>query len=167
MSAPIDTTAASDPPSAPAACSLWHDPDDDGDLGDMLQELRVLLPGSQTLTAFLVILPFNSGFSQIQDEERYVYLAAFLCSLLSLILFTAPAAHHRIQRPLRDRAQFKTISTRLMVAGLVPMSAALVLSTQLAISQVIPERWVSLVCAGIVLLVIIIVWWSYPVWRQR
>ena len=83
----------------------------------MLQELRVLLPGSQTLTAFLVILPFNSGFSQIQDEERYVYLAAFLCSLLSLILFTAPAAHHRIQRPLRDRAQFKTISTRLMVAG--------------------------------------------------
>jgi hypothetical protein len=167
MSAPFDTTAASDPPSTPAAGSLWHDLDDDGDLGDMLQELRVLLPGSQTLTAFLVILPFNSGFSQIQHEERYVYLAAFLCSLLSLILFTAPAAHHRIQRPLRDRAQFKTISTRLMVAGLVPLSAALVLSTQLAISQVIPELWVSLVCAGIVLLVIIIVWWSYPIWRQR
>jgi hypothetical protein len=167
MNTPLETTAESESPSTRAEGSLWHDPDDDGDLGDMLQELRVLLPGSQTLTAFLVILPFNSGFSQIQDEERYVYLAAFLCSLLSLILFTAPAAHHRIQRPLRDRAQFKTISTRLMVAGLVPLSAALVLSTQLAISQVIPERWVSLVCAGSVLLVIIIVWWSYPIWRQR
>jgi hypothetical protein len=167
MSAPIDMTPETDAPSTRGDGSLWADPHDDGDLGDMLQELRVLLPGSQTLTAFLVILPFNSGFSQIQDEERYVYLAAFLCSLLSLILFTAPAAHHRIQRPLRDRAQFKTISTRLMVAGLVPLSAALVLSTQLAISQVIPEQWVSLICAGAVLVVIIIVWWSYPIWRQR
>ena len=92
MSAPLDTTSEPGPQSTGADGSLWSDPNDDGDLGDMLQELRVLLPGSQTLTAFLVILPFNSGFSQIQDEERYVYLATFLCSILSLILFTAPAA---------------------------------------------------------------------------
>src|SRR5687767_1544159 len=60
MSAPIDTTRESDAQSTGVAGSLWADPHDDGDLGDMLQELRVLLPGSQTLTAFLVILPFNS-----------------------------------------------------------------------------------------------------------
>ena len=54
-----------------------------------------------------------------------------------------------------------------MVAGLVPLSAALVLATQLVISQVLTERWVSLVCAGIVLVVIIIVWWSYPLVRRR
>ncbi len=146
---------------------IWSDPRDDGDLGDMLQELRVLLPGSQTLTAFLVILPFNSGFERIQEGEKYVYLATFLCSILSLILFTAPAAHHRIQRPLRDRAHFKTISTRLMVAGLIPLSAALVLSTQLVISQVIPEQWVSLVAAGVVAVLVLTIWWSYPIYRQR
>lgn len=151
----------------PGGSEVRSDPRDDGDLGDMLQELRVLLPGSQTLTAFLVILPFNSGFERIQEGEKYVYLATFLCSIMSLILFTAPAAHHRIQRPLRDRAHFKAISTRLMVVGLIPLSAALVLSTQLVISQVITEQWVSLFAAGVVALLVLAIWWSYPIFLHR
>ena len=36
---------------------------EDGDFSDMLSEMRILLPGAQMLSAFLVILPFNSGFS--------------------------------------------------------------------------------------------------------
>ena len=38
----------------------------DGDLSDLLAELRVLLPSAQTLTAFLIILPFNAGFAQVR-----------------------------------------------------------------------------------------------------
>ena len=139
---------------------------DDGDLGDLLQELRVLLPGSQTLTAFLVILPFNGGFSQIQDAEKLVYLATFLCSICALILFTAPAAQHRLQRPLRNREQFKNNATRLIVIGLVPLSAALVLATQLVIAQVLDEVRISLVVAALVALLIGLVWWRYPLMRQ-
>lgn len=101
----------------------------DTDLSDLLQELRVLLPGTQTLTAFLIILPFNQGFAQTQQGEKYVYLATFLCSICSLILFAAPAAQHRLQRPLRDREQFKMTANRLIVAGLVPLSCALPLAT--------------------------------------
>ncbi|MDQ3779860.1 MAG: DUF6328 family protein, partial [Chloroflexota bacterium] len=57
---------------------------EDEDLGDLLQELRVLLPGVQTLTAFLIILPFSGGFSQIARSEQWVYVATFVCSLSSL-----------------------------------------------------------------------------------
>src|SRR5688572_26296728 len=110
-----------------------HDADDlpgdertgDGDLSDLLSELRILLPGAQMLTAFLIILPFNSGFADIQRGEKYVYLATFLCSMASLILFAAPAAQHRLQRPLRDREAFKHRASQLVVAGLVPLSLAL------------------------------------------
>lgn len=138
----------------------------DGDLGDLLQELRVLLPGAQTLTAFLVILPFNSGFSQIQQEEKLVYLATFLCSVCSLVLFTAPAAHHRLQRPLRDREGFKTSATRLMIAGLVPLSAALILSTYLVIAQVLVSNWFAWVAAGTVAVLIGVIWWAHPLRRR-
>jgi len=62
----------------------------DGDLSDLLSELRILLPGAQMLTAFLVILPFNGGFDQIRQEERYVYLATFLCALVSLVSSPPP-----------------------------------------------------------------------------
>ncbi len=140
---------------------------DDGDLSDLLQELRVLLPGAQTLTAFLIILPFNGGFSQVRDEEQIVYLVTFLCSVLSLVLFTAPAAHHRLQRPLRNREGFKNQATKLIVAGLVPLSIALILATQLVVSAVVSGRWVSWGIAGVLASVILMLWWIVPVRRQH
>jgi hypothetical protein len=138
----------------------------DGDLSDMLNEMRVLLPGAQTLTAFLIILPFNGGFAEIRDEEKAVYVITFVCSLLSLILFSAPAAQHRLQRPLRDREGFKNMATRYIIAGLVPLSIALVLATQLVMSEVIAGRWASWTIAGGFAAIIIALWWIVPRWRR-
>jgi len=138
----------------------------DGDLADLLGELRILLPGAQTLTAFLIILPFNGGFAQIQQGEKMVYLITFMCSVTSLVLFTAPAAHHRLQRPLRDREGFKNLATRLIIAGLIPLSAALVLATQLVMSEVISPRWISWALAGALALLILVLWWIAPLRRH-
>ena len=134
----------------------------DEDLSELLQELRVLLPGTQTLTAFLIILPFNSGFADIQRGEKFVYLATFLCSLASLILFAAPAAQHRLQRPLRDREAFKHRANQLVVAGLVLLSLALVLATQLVLDQVMRSVWIAWGGAGAVALLILAIWWLIP-----
>jgi hypothetical protein len=90
----------------------------------MLQELRILLQGAQVLTAFLIVLPFSEGFRRIQQVEKWVYVATFLCSLVSLVILSAPAAQHRLQRPLIDRVQFKQYATRLILIGLVPLSLA-------------------------------------------
>jgi hypothetical protein len=140
---------------------------DDGDLTDLLGELRVLLPGAQTLTAFLIILPFSNGFNRIAGEEKTVYVITFLCSLLSLVLFTAPAAHHRLQRPLHDRRGFKTTATKFIIAGLVPLSVALILATQLVISEVVASRIVSWIISGILAVIILVLWWIVPARRHR
>ena len=134
----------------------------DGDLTDLLSELRVLLPGTQTLTAFLVILPFNSGFQDINDMEKGIYVVTFLCSILSLILFAAPAAQHRLERPLRNRAAFKNTATKYVIAGLVPLSIALVLVSQLVMSQVVVREWVAWAAAAGVAVVILALWWTVP-----
>jgi hypothetical protein len=164
--APSGQIAGPSVDSAPQATDQPIDKDP-GDLSDLLQELRVLLPGSQTLTAFLVILPFNAGFGNIRDEERVVYIVTFLCSVISLVFFTAPAAHHRLQRPLRDREGFKTLATKLIIAGLVPLSIAIILATQLVISEVVATRWVSWAVAGVLALAIASLWWVMPVRRQH
>ncbi len=135
---------------------------EDGDLSDLLEELRILLPGTQTLTAFLIILPFNSRFSEIQDREKVVYIVTFLCSLLALVLFTAPAAHHRLQRPLRDRETFKNYATKFMIAGLVPLSIALVLASQLVLATALGDASVAWLIAGILAVVIGGLWWLFP-----
>ena len=138
----------------------------DTDLGDMLQEMRVLIQGAQVLTAFLIILPFNQGFEKIDDAERWVYLTTFLCSVTSLVLFSAPAAMHRVIRPLRDRERFKDIGTRLMLAAQVFASLALVLAVQLVVSQVL-GLGASLLAAGAVALVVLALWWVLPLVLKR
>lgn len=134
----------------------------DGDLSDILEELRILLPGTTTLTAFLIILPFNGGFREIQDHEKIVYAVTFLCSLTALVLFTAPAAHHRLQRPLRDREAFKNSTTRFMIIGMVPLSIALVLATQLVLSTIFGGTWFPWIAAGALGVTILLLWWMFP-----
>lgn len=135
---------------------------EDGDLSDLLEELRILLPGTQTLTAFLIILPFNSGFSEIRNDEKVVYVVTFLCSLVSLMLFIAPAAHHRLQRPLKDREAFKNYATRFMVIGLVPLSVALVLAAQLVLSTVLPDVRVAWAITATLAVLVLALWWIFP-----
>ena len=60
----------------------------------MLGELRVLLPSAQLLSAFLITVPFNSGFANIVASEKTVFLATFTLSILSLVLLSAPAVQH-------------------------------------------------------------------------
>ena len=138
----------------------------DEDLSDLLQELRVLLPGVQVLTAFLIILPFSGGFAKIQRAEQWVYVATFACSIVSLVLFTAPAAQHRLERPLRNRTRFKTDATRLMVLGLAPLSVALTLATHLVVSAVVGGR-VANILAATVAGVVLLTWWLIPLAHRR
>ncbi len=134
---------------------------DENELGDMLQELRILLQGLQVLTAFLIILPFNEGFGKIDQVEKWVYMVTFLCALTGLVLLSAPAAQHRLQRPLMDRVRFKELATRMIVIGLIPSSIALVLATQLVIAQAVGLTE-SFVAAGLMSVLIGLLWWILP-----
>ncbi|HYH12377.1 MAG TPA: DUF6328 family protein [Thermomicrobiales bacterium] len=135
---------------------------EDGDLSDLINEVRVLLPGTTTLTAFLIILPFNADFVEVRDTQKVVYIITFLCSVLSLILFTAPAAHHRLQRPLRDREGFKNTATRFVIAGLIPLSVTITLATELVLAATTSTPWLSWSVAAVVALAILVVWWLFP-----
>lgn len=139
---------------------------EDGDLSDLINEVRVLLPGTTTLTAFLIILPFNADFVEVRDSQKTVYIITFLCSVLSLILFTAPAAHHRLQRPLRDREGFKNTATRFVIAGLIPLSVTVTLATELVLAATTSMPWLAWSVAGAVALAILVIWWVIPRWTR-
>lgn len=119
------------PPRVPGAGgAAGHNP---ADLSGMREELRLLLPGAQMLTAFPIILPFNQGFARIQRAEQWVYLVTYVCAIGSLVCLRAPAAQHRIERPLRRPVRFKQLANRLIVAGLAFLS----LATHLVVTVVI------------------------------
>lgn len=139
---------------------------DVNDLSDMLEELRILLPGAQLLTAFLILLPFSQAFSKIRQVEKWIYLATFILSISSLVLFSTPAAMHRLERPLKDRVRFKLFATRMIVFGLATLSLALILATALVISEVFGHL-LGMLTAMLVALLTGVFWWLLPLFRKN
>ena len=141
--------------------------DDDGDLTDMLGELRVLLPTAQLLSAFLIAVPFAPGFKSIVQAEKNVFLATFMLSVAALVRFTAPAVQHRRMRPLRRRADFKARASRQMLVGAALLAIALVLATQFVLSEVLGHT-VGNVAAAVIGTLIGLMWLLVPLtWNRK
>lgn len=143
----------------PLEKAIHGDLREDGDLSDMLSELRILLPGAQMLTAFLIILPFNGGARQIIEAKRCVFLMTFFFALTSLVLLSAPAIQHRLMRPLISKSCFKRLACRQIVAGSCALGFAFILGTNLVLSAVFGTV-VGLAAAGGMAAIIGSVWRS-------
>ena len=154
------------PPKRPENTAAPEDALDDGDFSDMLSELRVLLPGTQMLTAFLIILPFSGGARQTILAERMVFLATFFFSLISLVLLSAPAIQHRLMRPLITRERFKRVATRHIVAGAACLAFAFTLGTNLVISSVFGKLTGNLASMTMAALIIGL-WYLLPMHLKR
>jgi len=122
----------------------------DRELIELLNELRVALPGVQVLFAFLLTLPFTNRFSKITDFERDVYFAAFLATAAATAFLIAPSSYHRLRWRTRDKDYMLRISNRLVICGSVLLAFAIV-CTIFLISEVlfgIPTALATSIVAG-------------------
>ena len=94
-------------------------------LSELLQELRVAMPGVQLLFAFLLTVPFNQRFSEVNTFQTNLYLATLVCSALASAFFIAPTAYHRIMFEQRDKPNLIRTASRLAIAGLVALALAM------------------------------------------
>jgi uncharacterized membrane protein len=97
----------------------------DRELIELLNELRVAIPGVQVLFAFLLTIPFSQKFATVTAGERYVYFAAFLLTTLATALLITPSAYHRIQWRDHDKERLLEISNSLAIAGLGVLALAI------------------------------------------
>ena len=97
----------------------------DRNLAELLQELRVALPGVQVLFAFLLAVPFQSRFAGISPFQEKVYFATLLCTAISAALLISPTAYHRLTFHLQQKRQLVMLSNRFAIAGLAFLALAM------------------------------------------
>jgi hypothetical protein len=95
------------------------------ELIELLNELRVALPGVQMLFGFLLAVPFTNRFSSITTTQRHVYYFTFMATAAATIFFIAPTAYHRLRFRQHDKEQLLQTSNRLTVVGTAALAAAL------------------------------------------
>jgi uncharacterized protein involved in cysteine biosynthesis len=137
----------------------------DRELIELLNELRVTLPGVQVLFAFLLISPFSQGFARVNDLQKYAYLLALVFTALGSAFLIAPTPYHRIRFRDRDKEAILRTSNKLALAGTacvaVAMSSALFFVTDFLFRSPVPALLTALVAGAIATL-----WYGLPLTRE-
>jgi Family of unknown function (DUF6328) len=89
----------------------------DRELIELLNELRVALPGVQVLFAFLLIVPFSNGWDNVTDLQRDIFFVAFIATCVASVLLIAPSAQHRLLWREGDKEHMLATANRLAIAG--------------------------------------------------
>ena len=137
----------------------------DRELIELLNELRVTLPGVQVLFAFLLIAPFSQRFDTINDVQKYAYIVALTFTALGSAFLIAPTPYHRIRWRDEDKEALLRLANRLALAGTlcvaIAMCCALFFVTDFLFSSPVPALLTALVAA-----VIVTFWYALPLERE-
>ncbi len=137
----------------------------DRELIELLNELRVTLPGVQVLFAFLLVAPFSQQFERVNDLQKYAYVVALTFTALGSAFLIAPTPYHRIRFRDRDKEAMLRVANRLAIAGTlcvaIAMSCALFLVADFLFRSPLPALLTALVVG-----VIMTFWYALPLWRE-
>jgi cation transport ATPase len=137
----------------------------DRNLGELLQELRVALPGVQVLFAFLLAVPFQQNFTEISPFEEKVYFATLLCTAVSAALLISPTAYHRLTFHLQQKHELVFLANRLAIAGLVFLALAMTGAIML-ITDVLFGSPATIVFSVAAALLFVVLWGALPLRRR-
>jgi Family of unknown function (DUF6328) len=135
------------------------------ELIELLNELRVALPGVQILFAFLLTVPFTQRFARATDLQRDLYFFTFLCAAASTALLIAPSAYHRLTWRQHDKEHLLKMSNRLSIAGTVFLAIAMS-STVFVVTDVLFEATAAAFVAGATAAFYVWFWYAMPLFRR-
>ena len=137
----------------------------DRELIELLNELRVALPGVQVLFAFLLAVPFSNGWNRVTELQRDIFFVAFLCALASSVLLIAPSAYHRLRWREGDKERMLTTANQLAIAGTVFLALAMT-AVVFLISDILFRAWWVALCTGLTAGGFAWFWYGLPLIRR-
>jgi hypothetical protein len=133
--------------------------------GELLAELRALIPGATVLFGFLLAVSFTEDFADLSTGEEYVYYATLVSTAVALVLFLAPAAHHRLRFRESDKDYMLRKANREAIAGTFA-SALSFTGVLYLVTERIFGTWAAAITAAAFLLFTAWRWWAFALLRE-
>jgi len=131
---------------------------------ELLNELRVALPGVQILFAFLLTVPFSQRFEKLTPFQRDDYYLTLVATALSAACLIAPSAAHRLRFHRHDRAWLVETANALTIAGLALLFVAITGAVTL-ITDIMFDGVIVWLYSGALALITVGLWFARPLLR--
>ncbi|HEX5173666.1 MAG TPA: DUF6328 family protein [Gaiellaceae bacterium] len=135
----------------------------DRELIELLNELRVVLPGVTVLLAFLLAVPFAKGWPKTTTFQRDVFVVSFLATAVSVALLTAPSSYHRLCFRHGNKEHIVKLGNRLTIAGIVASAVSLEAVVLLVMDYVL-SLGAAIAAAGSLFAVVATFWYGLAGW---
>jgi Family of unknown function (DUF6328) len=135
------------------------------ELIELLNELRVILPGVQFLFAFLLTVPFSQRFSELDGLETGVFFVTLLCTAIATALLMAPSAQHRVLWREGVREQRLKLGNKLTIVGMIFLVPAMV-GAIFVVADFIFGSGVAIASTLLLVLFFALLWFVLPLWYR-
>ena len=137
----------------------------DRNLTELLNELRVALPGVQVLFAFLLGVPFTQRFAELAPYLKDVYYGTLICAAAATAFLIAPSAYHRIEFRASDKHHIVFVSNRLAIIGLGFLALAMC-GVVLVVTDFLFSGLATAIATTCVALLFLVLWYVLPLRRR-
>jgi amino acid transporter len=137
----------------------------DRELIELLNELRVALPGVQVMFAFLLTVPFTQRFTDLTDSQRNTFFAAFISAALSTAFLIAPSAYHRVRFRAGDKERLLITSNVFAIVGMFFLAVATTLVVFL-ITDLLFSGGLPAIFTGLFAGLFAFLWYGLPLFRH-
>ena len=136
------------------------------ELIELLNELRVALPGVQVLFAFLLAVPFANGWNKVTESQKNIFFATLVATSISTACFIVPTAYHRLNFRNREKENILLLSNKFAIAGILFLALSMI-GVLMLITDVIYSQTAALVTGGLAFLMFGGLWLALPLIRRR
>jgi amino acid transporter len=127
------------------------------ELIELLNELRIVLPGVTVLFGFLLAVPFANGWKRVTTFQRDVFVVAFLSTAVSVAFLTAPSSYHRLRFRQGNKEHMVKVGNRLSIAGIAASAVSLEAVVLLVMDSVLSLG--AAIAAAVSLFVVLVSLW--------
>jgi len=134
----------------------------------LLDECRMVLPGIQALFGFQMVAVFNTRFHEaLSANQQRLHLVATALVVIAIALVMSPAAWHRRVDPRSVSDEFIRLSTRLLLASMLPLSASISLDLYIVAQLITESTVVSVATAALAFCTFAGLWFVFPAAAAR
>ena len=131
------------------------------ELIELLNELRVALPGVQVLFAFLLAVPFANGFPKLGQLDRDIFFVAFIATALSTVVLIAPSSYHRLRWRAHDKERMLHVSNLLTIVGLALLAVSITCVVFVITDFLFHRAWAAAFTA-LIAVAFMLLWYGLP-----
>ncbi len=137
----------------------------DRQLIELLNELRVALPGAQVLLGFLLTAPLASHFSRTSELDRILLYLCTVVTGVGVLFLMAPAVYHRVRWNEGGKEDVVFVGHRLFLIGTGCLALGLFCAV-FVFGELVFGVIAAAFAAAIIAAVVISTWYALPLRRS-